>query len=487
MAGEKVYARGQAYHRDGLVTILSLRPGRVVAQVSGTEDYRSELTGSGEDIGGSCTCRAFEDHGFCKHMVATGLAANDSDATDGEQPDALDRIRDHLKSKGADGLVGMVMELAERDPALFRKLDLAAAKLDTDEKALEARLLKALDGATRVRNYVGYAEAAGWAAGVDEALEAFADLASGAHAGLALKLSERAIERIEGAMGSIDDSDGHCGALLERARHIHLAACETARPDPVGLARYLFRRETEEAFETFYGAAGLYSDVLGETGLAEYRRLAEAEWNTIPARMGKRRGRDEFGDTFRLLHILDFFAERAGDVEARIALRAKDLSSPWRYLQLAQFCLDRGRADEALRRAEEGMWIFEDDGPDEQLASFVADLLVKKGRKDEAVEQLWRVFEDSPHFELYRKVAKIGGGAVKERAVAWLQAQCNTSEDRRDLHEVLVHILTHEKMYDQAWAAVRRHGASIHAKEALAKASETTHPREALAIHAERM
>ena len=52
--------------------------------------------------------------------------------------------------------------------------------------------------------------------------------------------------------------------------------------------------------------------------------------------------------------ILDFFAERDGDVEARIALRMRDLSSPWDYLQLAEFCLSQGRQDEALRRAEEG-------------------------------------------------------------------------------------------------------------------------------------
>ena len=33
----------------------------------------------------------------------------------------------------------------------------------------------------------------------------------------------------------------------------------------------------------FYGALETYADVLGKVGLAEYRRLAEAEWDALPA------------------------------------------------------------------------------------------------------------------------------------------------------------------------------------------------------------
>jgi uncharacterized Zn finger protein len=486
LAGEKAYARGEAYHRDGLVAILRLAPGRVVAQVSGSENYRTELTGAGEGLGGSCTCRAFEDYGFCKHMVAVGLAANGAAGEDAR--DSLGRIRDHLSSKGVDQLVEMILALAERDAALFRKLDLASAKLGGDDKALEKRLRKALDSATRIRDYVSYAEAAGWADGVADAVEAFADLASGPQAGLALRLAEHAIDRIESAMGAIDDSDGHLGALLERAQAIHLAACTAAKPDPVALARDLFRRETGSDFETFHGAVARYEEVLGDSGLAEYRRLAEAAWRKVPARMGKRRARDsDAADGFRLVPILDFFAERAGDVEARIALRAKDLSSPWRYLQFAQFCLDQGREDEALRRAEEGLWIFEDEGLDETLVSFVAELLAKKGRKAEAAERLRQAFEERPHLRMYQKLATIGGTPAKERAIAWLAAQCETGKDPVGLREGLVDILTHDKRFHEAWAAVRKYNVSLHAKAALAKASEAAHPREAITVYIEQV
>jgi len=52
LAGEKVFARGEAYYRDGQVEILAVEPGRVLAQVMGTKDYRTELKGNGEDVDG---------------------------------------------------------------------------------------------------------------------------------------------------------------------------------------------------------------------------------------------------------------------------------------------------------------------------------------------------------------------------------------------------------------------------------------------------
>ena len=79
LAGAAVFSRGETYHRDGRVEILALEARRVLARVAGTEAYRVNLLGSGEAIKGECTCPAFDDYGFCKHMVATALAANESD------------------------------------------------------------------------------------------------------------------------------------------------------------------------------------------------------------------------------------------------------------------------------------------------------------------------------------------------------------------------------------------------------------------------
>jgi uncharacterized Zn finger protein len=487
LAGDKAFARGAAYFRDGQVNPLAVEPERVLAQVSGTEDYRTSLTGRGAAIGGDCSCQAFADWGFCKHMVAAALAANAAGGG-AEAVGALERIRAHLKQQSVDALVEMLLGLAERDPALFRRLDLAAAP-QLDDKALEARLRRALDSAIRTGGFVPYQEAEGWAQEVGAALDALADLADGPRAAIALRLAERAIDAIEAAMEQADDSDGHCGGLLERAGDLHLAAARTARPEPLELAQALFEREMEEAYGVFARAAARYAEVLGEAGLAEYRRLAEAAWAKLPPRQGDRAGREHRGDYASLRDILDFFAEREGDVEARIALRAKDLSSPWACLQLAEFCLAQGRAEEALRRAEEGLWLFQDGRPDERLVFFAADLLARTGRRPDAEAHLWRAFEAAASLELYARLRKLGGEAARERALASLEGRLARERRSAWSHpaDLLVHVLVKEKLFDRAWAIVRQHAASAGARESLANASEGTHPAEALAVYAERV
>jgi tetratricopeptide (TPR) repeat protein len=481
LAGDKVFKRGEDYHADGQVEILSLESQRVLAHVAGSDDNRVVLTGRGKKIGGQCSCPAFTDRGFCMHIVATAFAANESldnakrDGAAVEGGDTLGRIRMHLKDKSVDALVDMIVDLAEHDPELFRELDLASAAIQGDDKAVEKRLRHAIDGATRAIGFVDYGAAAGWAAGVATALNAVAALAAGKQAGVALRLAEHAIDSIEGTFESIDDSDGHCGALLVQARDIHLAACRVVRPDPAALARDLFDRETDSNYDTFYRAAALYEDLLDEAGLAEYRRLARAAWQKLPPA-----GRS------RLEVILDFFAEREGNVEERVALRARDLSSTWSYLRLAEFCLEVGRKDEALRRAEEGLWKFEDKRPDERLTLFAAGLLTKAGRKGEAEKHLWRAFERAPSRELYERLRKLGGTAARERALATLEASLGTGNrvGPYGASHLLIELLIKEKMLDAAWSALESHGGDARLQQALADASKASHPDKALAVYA---
>ena len=66
--------------------------------------------------------------------------------------------------------------------------------------------------------------------------------------------------------------------------------------------------------------------------------------------------------------------------------------------------------DEALRRAEEGLWVFEDGRLDE-LVSFTAGLLSDAGRREEAEAHLWRAFEKAPSLGLYAQLRQLGGNA----------------------------------------------------------------------------
>ncbi|AVM76174.1 SWIM zinc finger family protein [Magnetospirillum gryphiswaldense] len=489
LAGDAVFARGLAYHQAGQVTILMAGPDRVVARVTGSELYHVVLTGGGTRIGGECSCPAFEDRGFCKHLVATALTANDAGPATGD--DALERIRIHLRGRDADSLVAMIVDLAERDDRLFRRLDMEATSAAEDEKTVLSRLRKAITDATRTGGFVHYREAASWADDVESVLDPVAGLVPTGRPALALRLIDHALDRIEKAVGEIDDSDGHGTVLLNRARDIHLAACRAARPEPVALARDLFAREVEGEWDTFDGAVELYAEVLGESGLAQYRRLAAEAWQKIPPRIAGERGTDDFASVQRrLAGILDFFAERDGDVDARIGLRTHDLSSPWRYLELARFCLAAGREADALRHAEDGLWLFEDDPPDERLVGFAVDLHLGTGQPGAAEALLWRAFERQPSLDLYHRLRGIGGEPARDRAITALRDRLAKSPPRTRWSspaDLLIRVLMAESLFTEAWGVVRDHGAGGGLKEMLARASETTHPREALAVHAARI
>ena len=98
--------------------ILSVDRERVLARVAGTRDWRVELRGGGRDFDGACDCPAFEDAGFCKHLVAVALTANAADGGSRSQacPSALERITSYLRGLSVEALTGILARgNAERD------------------------------------------------------------------------------------------------------------------------------------------------------------------------------------------------------------------------------------------------------------------------------------------------------------------------------------------------------------------------------------
>jgi hypothetical protein len=388
--GDKVLTRGRAYHSDGRVEILGVEPNRIRARVAGTENYQTELTGSGRRFSGACTCPAFEREDFCKHLVATALAANAMDAGAANAVrDRFAQVRDYLRAKGTEVLADMIMGIAERDPDLRRHLELAVAMDGKDDEPLFARFRMAITEATRTSDYIEYRQMRAWAANIEAVLTQLDGLIDKARAPLALRLLDHFFACMDKALQNVDDSDGHGGGLLALASDLHIKACRAGKPEPLALARDLFRRETKWDGDCFSRASETYRTVLGKAGLGEYRRLAREAWAEIkPLRGGARRVRDDQAEKrYRLQSILESFAARDGDIDAWIAIRATDLSSAYAYLQVAKLCADHGRKAEALKWAEEGLWQFEDE-PDRRLVAFATGLRQRLSPKDRSEARL---------------------------------------------------------------------------------------------------
>jgi uncharacterized Zn finger protein len=499
LAGEKVFARGADYRDDGHVEIITFDEARVLARVEGSEVYRCELVGSGTAFSGECSCPAFDDWGFCKHLVATALAANCLGPEELEQAAGrAAKIREHLRAKGVEKLVEMIIGIAERDPSLQEKLELAATAATADDKTLLAQFKKSITDATRTHGYVEYRKVFDWVEGIEGVLDRIESLLDHGRAALVLQLLDHFFARMDDALGNVDDSDGGGSAVYAQACEIHRAACRQAKPDPVALARVLFAREVDSEWEFFRGASEAYEDILGSAGLSEYRRLAGEAWQKMkPLRNGRRVEDDQFGERHALAAILERFAKQEGDIDGVIAIRARDLSTAYDYLGIAQLCLDQARVPEALKWAEEGLWQFEDT-PDERLIHFACDLYRRIGRSEDADKLRWRMFERRPSLDLYQRLKaaagtdRISADAVRARVLAWLRATVGKSGARSGVRwsspaELLIRVTMTEGLLSEAWAVVKDHGCSEHLLGELAEASEQSHPAEVLKVYADRV
>jgi hypothetical protein len=165
------------------------------------------------------------------------------------------------------------------------------------------------------------------------------------------------------------------------------------------------------------------------------------------------------------------------------------MSSQLDYHQLAQFCLSQGRQDEALRHAEEGLWMFEDGQPDVGLVMLAVELLAKAGRTADAEVQLWRLFQKHPSLDLYTRLCGLGGEIARNRAMSFLVDKLSKGKRIGWLSpaDLLIRIWMQQKMFDAAWTAVRKHGASIELTQELAGECEASHPREVLDVYTQRV
>ena len=151
--------------------------------------------------------------------------------------------------------------------------------------------------------------------------------------------------------------------------------------------------------------------------------------------------------------------------------------------------VEHGRDAEALARCEEGLWIFEDDRPDERLLALVADLLAKAGRTAEAEPHLWRAFERAPSLQLYQALRSLAGEPARDRALAMLEDRAGPAAPQSlgAPADLLVRVLIAEGHFDRAWELARDGGVGHDLAETLARATEASHPREALAVYARRV
>jgi uncharacterized Zn finger protein len=503
IAGTTAFQRGEEYFVSGFVERLLTAEQKVSARVVGTETYRVKLWADENDgdLSYDCTCPRAADGYFCKHCVAVGLAWIAEQQVEGvagqsrakkKRRDPWQDIRDYLATQKPEMLIDLVLEATQRDDRLYQSLALKAERAVAGSNVQQI-FRKAINKATRVHGFVDWREAGDFAGDLEQLAEYLEELLTPDSAGMLVELLEYAIERVEDAMQSIDDSNGEVGSIVDALGDMHLKACELAQPKPCALAERLFRMEMTLPIGICSFSATTYSHVLGEQGLRRYRELATVEWQKIkPKQSG-----DNFEDhRWRITRIMESLAMASGDVEELVAIKARDLAYTHDYLNIAEIWAKAGQDDKALDWAERGLKAFP-KGTDNRLRDFLVAAYLKRKRNEEALQLTWVQFEERAILEHYQKLHKVAKQLglwteQRERALDWVAeviARRAAATDRWNPKPAIpnfslrVEIALWEKDLDAAWAAVNAGVCAHDLLITLAGKLETKRGNDALTVY----
>jgi tetratricopeptide (TPR) repeat protein len=324
------------------------------------------------------------------------------------------------------------------------------------------------------------------------------ELLEDGHAEVVVALAEQAIDCAEDALGFLDDSDGYMSGIAEDLQGLHLDACLSARPDPVTLATTLFERELHSGdLDVFHGAAASYTEVLGKPGLTEYRRRAQIIWDALPSLGPGDKGSFD-SRRFQITSMMRTLAEVAGDVDAAVDVLARDQSSPYQFVLIAERLRDAGRYDDALAWAEKGLELFACE--DSRLVETATQEYHRAGRGADAVALAWRAYDERTNpagYQRLREQARLAGvwEDSRERALSKLRAQVDTdvaAASRKKTGQpqpwavcdasALASVFLFEGDVDQAWSEAQAAGCSRVLWLELARLRAQDHPSEAIPI-----
>ena len=473
-AGPRSYDRGLDYVSQ--VKDLEFDGAEVTATVYGSDVYEVCLIVDNRRSGnvvliGDCSCPFGQEGNFCKHCVATGLAALRLAERQQAIPashEQRDRLVSWLGSLSKDELVAEILELLDSDRDLRRRLELRAAARQANVQQVRS----AVENLVETDGFIEYAEARDYARDVSRAAEAIDALVDGGAAEDAIYLARDALDWVTEAYAATDDSSGSIGTAAHELLAVHLRACQAAPPDPVDLGEYL----ADVLIADNYGLAPDpqdYTDLLGDAGTAAIREHVAAVYEAGPKQWNAR-------------SLMESLLKTEGDIDALVAFYSAHLDDRGQqHLTIARVLDEAGRPDDALDWAERG--VRGAARPDDRLIDYVAARYGAAGRRDDVLElrrSVFRTERSLPSYRALRQAATESGTWQVERpkALAELGKDAKIRPSWSWNSPVLIDALLDDGDLDAAWTAVDS-GASQDQRIRLADSSVATRPADALAVY----
>ena len=507
LAGDKAFARGKAYFKDGAVEEVDIRGGRYSAVVMGSQPYGTSL-GWEHGLHGDCDCPAGLD-GFCKHQVALGLAVLAMAADAGAQAGPVPAKRRGKSSapaavradNSADDIAPEDRPRPENDQALVERwlsglaqqtlasMVLALAESDRDHwRATVAQARAALSPPEGqrdvVKNLIGSPRFLDWRQTAQyarrlEPLFGMFEQQTVRDPVAALSLMLYALKKLLSLYEKLDDSSGALGDVGQRIGQTILRTAASMDTPAPKLASDVFAVLLLDDWETLHPLKAL-QPALGARGMARLQALAEKRLTALPV------AKDRWGRSgYEIRHaqrLLDSLLEAQGDIDALIARKAKSLDSGYDYLKLAEACLEHDRIRQGIEWLERGI---KHDPHEFRLHDRLAQVYVAEGFAQDAIALQRRAFEARPTAERHaalRQTALSGGDwpAIRADIDQWIAAHPKFAPETRLGLRIEYRLLEGDS--EGAWALADGQPLRLHLLRALMNAIESTRPPEAVQL-----
>jgi len=194
---------------------------------------------------------------------------------------------------------------------------------------------------------------------------------------------------------------------------------------------------------------------------------------------------------------METLAELTGDVDAVAEVLARDQSSAYQFVRIAELYRKAGRYGDALAWVEKGLALH--GGSDSRLLEAAAEEYHRAGRGADAVRIAWDAYDNSPALRTYRQLAEQATRAglwpdwhdkaiplLRERIAKGTRAPARGRSSQWAVQgpdgSTLVEVLLYEGEVELAWAEASVAGCRRELWLELARRREGEHPLEAIPI-----
>ena len=310
---------------------------------------------------------------------------------------------DNLIALGPERLAAILVELADGDAEVKRRLRLELAAQAGGGDTIAAEIGRRLAALRSARSFVDWQRRRDFVKDLDLQRAMIVDRVAQTRADLALDLMWRFMDLAEPVLNRVDDSNGSVGDVFRAACGDLGTIAAKAKPDPVNLADRVLAAVQANDYGVFDGLVTVMLPALGEVGAAHLKeRLTEV----LTDRSGKAGERNYHALVVR--SALQALADGQSDVDAYIALvPPEERRMPHQGAEIGRRLLAAGRAADAIavleraRPKRSAAKAARDDdfylvglAADDAWEATYIEALEATGRQDEAQRLRWAAFEE---------------------------------------------------------------------------------------------